>query len=111
MAKTTKKIKAAKKIAETSKTVKAPKLDYTLEVSVNDLIYKAKAKDLTEALTDFINSPDFPFAIKTKVIIRYGKGNDIRQRLWHVPEARRIFSLIKLKQTALEILVAKLSLE
>lgn len=98
------------KAKETKEEVK-PKKDYTLEISVNDLNYKTKAKDLTEALTDFVNSPDYPFGVKTKLIIRYGKGDDIRQRIIPVQEARRLISVISKKTTAFEILIAKLTRE
>ena len=48
------------------------KLDYHLEIRVNDVefITKTIAKDMETALTKFVESPDFPFGAKTKTIIK-----------------------------------------
>ena len=101
------KVKAPKTEKKTKKV--APRKDYHLEVRVNDIVFKTKAKDLNEALTQFINSPEFPFAPKTKTFITFGKGKNASQRLFHVPEARRIFSMISHKPSALEVLATKLT--
>lgn len=91
------------------KVPKAKKLDYSLEVSVNDVVYKGEAKDMKQALADFISSSAFPFAIKTKVLVKYSKGGVERSQFYHVPEARRIFKIISLKDSALELLATKLT--
>lgn len=101
--------KAPAKKLGSSKPKKAPK--YRLEVIVNDTDYKGTADSLTQALTDFVESGDFPFGVKTRVVIRYKKGDVERQKLWHVPEARRVFNIISAKPSALELLATKLEAE
>lgn len=100
----TKKVKKEVKASE-----EKVKNDYHLTVYVNDVVFSTKAKDLTEALTQFINSPEFPNAPKTKTIFKFGKGKTLSQRLFHVPEARRMFSIISHKPSALEVLASKLT--
>ncbi len=73
------------------------KLNCQLEVVVNDLVYKGEAETLDQCLKDFIASPDFPFAVKTRVVIRYSEGDKAGQVIWPTLKARRQFNLISLK--------------
>jgi len=91
------------------KAPKTVKKDYTLEVRVNDVIFKTEAKNLKEALTDFINSKEFPFSFKTRTVIKYGKGDNVKLRIMPVVEARRIFNIISSKPMALDVLANKLT--
>lgn len=104
-----------------AKTKKTPKLGsgkttptkkpYSLEVVVNDTVYQRNAKNLSMALRDFVEGGDFPYGVKTRVVIRYKKGKVERQRLLHVPEARRVFNMISAKPSALELYADKLEAE
>lgn len=99
------------KVKETKKEVKVgkSKLDYHLEVQVNDLVYKGEAVSLTQAFTDFVNSPVYPFNVKTRVLVRYGNGKVEKQLTWPTMMGKRKFNLIQLKPTHLEFLADKLT--
>ena len=90
---------------------KKPAKSFTLEVYVNDLKYKAKAKNLETALRDFVASPAFPFSIKTRVFLKFGKGKDLSTRTYSVNIGRRLFRNIQFKESALEILSDRLQQE
>ena len=104
--------KVVKKAVKKLGAVKAPKkvkgLDYFLEVSFNDVVYKVEAVDFKQALKDFVGSSEFPFAFKTRVLVKYGKGSEERSQFYHVPEARKVFKMVSLKESALELLASKL---
>ncbi len=100
--------KVAKKPVKKLGANAAPKkLAYHLEIKVNDVEFKTDANDMAEAISQFINSPEFPFAVKTKVFVKYSKGGVERAQLYHVPEARKVFRMIALKPSALELLAFK----
>lgn len=103
MPKTKKTVKTTPK-----KTVKKEnKKPYHLEIRVNDMEFKTDAKDVETALNEFLESPQFPFGSKTSVFITLTKGNKKLKRLWHTPEARRVFRQIQLKPEALNVLATK----
>jgi F0F1-type ATP synthase delta subunit len=104
-AKTTK----AKKVEEVVETPKEKVDGYSFEVHVNDVTFKTKAVDLKSALTEFIKSPEFPFGIKTRVFMRFGKGKKIVNHTIPVVIARRLFSILSHKANAVEILAIKLT--
>jgi len=81
---------------------------YFLEVSVNDSEYKGFADSLESALSDYVSSPEFPTSVKTRVFMKFGKGNDVQERTYPVFVARRLFSRISFRESALEILANKL---
>ena len=98
------------------KKISKPKIEvekkpkYHLEVNVNDLEYKGEAESLEQALTDFVNSPDFPFSVKTRVFMKFGKeGEELQTRFYPVIVARKLFKRISFKESALEILANKLN--
>lgn len=91
--------------------VEKPKVatpSYSLEIRVNDVEFKTKAKSLAEAFTKFVESPEFPLGAKTTAFVKYSKGKNVRSKIWHTPEARRVFRAISHKPTVLEVLAAKL---
>lgn len=88
---------------------KKAKLDYQLEISVNDTVFKAEAISLADALRSFVNSSSFPLGAKTQALVKYNDGKVYRQKVWHTPEARRVFRVIALKPEALEVLASKLT--
>lgn len=100
---------------ETTKKVKSEEVkekpNCVLEIKVNDVEYKTKAKNLNEALTNFVKSPEFPISVKTKVVINYSEGKKKGRRILPVSVARRLFSLVNLKPAAIEIFTNKLTLE
>jgi hypothetical protein len=84
--------------------------DVRFEVLVNDTHFKTDANSLPEAIAEFINSPLFPIgAIKTKVIIRLGIGDDVTQKIWQSAEARRIFSNLSIKPDLIALFSEKIS--
>ena len=93
----------------TKEKVKKSKGDYRFEVLVNDLHYKVNANSLQEAIEDFMKSPDFPTFIKTKVILRFGQGDNLTQHLWPVSEARRVFANLDIKPELTELFASKLT--
>lgn len=95
----------------TRKTTKRRKPPYSLEVEVNDTTFKTNAKSMTEALTKFVESPEFPLGPKTVTLVRYSKGRNKGRQVWHTPRARRLFRQIALKSSALEVLGAKMQEE
>lgn len=102
--------KVAKKKLGAKKTKKAPKKRkpaYHLEIRVNDVEFKTDAKDLTTALTEFVESSDFPLGAKTVTFIKYSKGKNERKQIWQTPEARRVLRSISLKPSYLEVLATK----
>lgn len=68
----------AKTVSKKVSVKKAP-ADYSLEVRVNDLVLKATAKTMGEALSKI--APEFPFGAKTKVVVNYSKGKAKRLRI------------------------------
>lgn len=104
---TKKKEKVAEKKVE--KTVEKTG-DVHFEVLVNDLHFKTDANTLPEAIATFLNSPEFPAgAIKTKVVVRIGTGDDLSQKVWQSAEARRIFSNLNIKPDLIELFSDKIS--
>ena len=103
------KLKEKKVKPKVEKVEKNPKLDYHLEVHVNDLVYKGQAETLEQALTDFVNNPNFPFSVKTRMFLKFGKeGEPEQSRTYPVFVARKLLNRISFRESALEILANKL---
>lgn len=85
------------KTKTTKEVKKAPKEEYKLEVSVNDFVYKGSAETLDQAILDFVKSPKFPFAVKTRCLIKYSDGKKERQIVWPAIKAHRQFRRLSLK--------------
>lgn len=98
--------KVSKKVA---KKVEEKVKDFRFEVIVNDVHFKTAANSLKEAIEEFMGSKDFPSAIKTKVILRFGQGDTLTQHLWPLAEARRVFSNLEIKPDLTELFASKLS--
>ena len=98
-----------KKVTEKKVVKEKVEKNFRFEVLVNDLHFKTKAASLKEAIEEFMNSQDFPAAIKTKVILRFGEGDVLTQHLWPLAEARRVFSNLDIKPELTELFAAKLS--
>ena len=71
---------------------KAKKEKVSLEVQVNDSVYKGGGKTLAEALANYAKSPEFPVGVKTFVVFKYGSGKSAAKRLLPVSRARGIFN-------------------
>ncbi len=94
----------------TKKTKKAPKKPkYRLEVEVNGNKFETGAEDMETALSEFVESPEFPLGAKTLAIFRYSDGKIERIKVLHTPEARRLFKIISLKPDALAVYAKKLT--
>lgn len=89
---------------------KTKKSDFRFEVIVNDTHFKTTKDTLPEAIEEFLNSPEFPAgAIKTKVIVRMGTGDELTQKIWQSAEARRVFSNLSIKPELIELFSEKIS--
>ena len=101
----------ATKKAPVKKAVKKEvkeKKGYTLEVSVNDVEYKGKGETMVDALSSFVASPVFPFGVKTRVFLKFSDGKKEGKQLYRPIVARRVFSAMSSKPSAVEILARKL---
>lgn len=99
-----------KKVTKTKKEKAVKKGDVRFEVMVNDVHFKTSANSLPEAIEEFLKSPEFPAgAIKTKVIVRMGSGDELSQKIWQSAEARRIFSNLSIKPDLIELFSEKIS--
>src|SRR3990167_5621654 len=94
--------KAVKKETDTRRGL------YTLDVSVNDVEYKGSANSLEQALSDFVVSPSFPFGVKTRVFLKFSDGEKSGSQRYGALVARRVFSAISHKPSAVEILASKM---
>lgn len=98
----------ATKKTKVEKEVKPKKgLAFKLEVRVNDLVYKGEADSLETAIASFVASPDYPFAVKTPVVIRYGSKDKEMQVTWPVMLARRKMRLMRIKPTLINLVGGK----
>ena len=102
------KTKKEKKVIVEEVTPTEKRGQYTLEIDINDSHFKAKANSLKDAFVDIIGRPDFPFAPKTRVFIKCGKGKVVNTKIMNVVMARRIFSIMDHKESAVEIFTNKL---
>ena len=116
-----KKVSASPKVTK-KRVTKKPKVslgsvgtdaskEFHLEVNVNDGVYKGDADTLAQALSDFVNDPFFPQAIKTKVFLKYSKGEVQRHKLLSVPRARAIFTRMSFDPNRLAIIAERLTHE
>lgn len=88
-----KRLGVVKKVRE-NKADEAPKFDYHLEISFNDDVFKADANSLADCLKLFVDSPAFPFAIKSMVVLKYSIKGTENQRVLSSQRASRMFRLI-----------------
>ena len=94
------------------KTVKVVKeKEYKLEVNLNDTVFKYKGDTLLDTLQSFVNDPDFPLAVKTKVFLKYSKGKVERHKLMNVSSARTIFKRLRFDEDQANFLAEKLEHE
>lgn len=99
---------AKKKETKLGSKVKKADSSFKLEVKVNDLIYKGEADSLTQALTDFVKCPNYPFAVKTRFLLKYGNSKTEKQLIWNVMIARRKLKLMSLKESVVAMLAGQL---
>lgn len=90
------------------KTTKKKEGEYYVEVSVNDVVLKGSGDSFVAALTEVVNSPDFPYGAKTQVILNYAKGDTKKRRVMQTIIGRKMLNLIALKPTAVEVFAQKL---
>ena len=105
-----KETKVAVKKVKKVKTIKADK-PYHLEIKVNDVDFKTDAKDLETALTEFVESPDFPFGAITDAVIKYSKGEKEGSKIWRVALARRILGTMRIDPDSIKVLAEELTQE
>ena len=96
---------------ETSKETKKKEKDYKLEVHLNDMIIKSKGDTLLEAIKGFVSSDDFPLAVKTKVFLKYSKGEVERHKILGLGSARTIFKRLRFDDDQANFLAEKLTHE
>ena len=102
------KIKEIIKKVEKPKTIFSSSGKYTLAVKVNDVDYKGSADTMVQALTDFVTSKSYPLGAKTFAVFNVSNGEKTYSEIWRVARCRKIFNLMSLKPTAIEIVAGKL---
>ena len=95
------------KTAEVKK-VKKSEGKYTLAVKVDDVDYKGSADTMVQALTDFVASKEYPLGAKTFAVFNVSNGDKSYSEIWRVARCRKMFNLMSLKPTAIEIVAGKL---
>ena len=100
--------KETKKVKVAGATKKKAGSEYYIGVEVNDLVYKGEADSLVQALLDFVKSPEYPFAVKTRFLLKYGNSETEKQLIWNVMMARRKLKLMSIKPQVAEILSGQL---
>ena len=90
------------------KTTKKTAGKYTLAVKVDDVNYKGNADTMVQALTDFVASKHYPLGAKTFAVFNIGNGEKTYSEIWRVTRCRKMFNLMSLKPTAIEIVAGKL---
>ena len=78
---------------------------------MNDMVFKYEGDTLLETVQAFVNNPDFPLAVKTKVFLKYSKGNVERHKLVNVSAARTIFKRLRFDEDQAKFLADKLTHE
>lgn len=96
--------KTTKRVARKTPVKKVSKPKFTLEVQVNDLVYKGSADSLNQAMSDFISNPNYPFTIKTRALVRFSDGKVDRQVVYPVVRARRLFKIFSIKPDRADLL-------
>ena len=92
-----------------TKAVKEKKGDHTLLVSVNDVKYKGSGATMVDALAGFVSSKDFPFAVKTAVVMKFSDGKKKGTQTLRALMGRRLFSAMAHKPSAIEIQARKMA--
>ena len=89
--------------------VKKAKGAYSLEVSVNDVKYKGSGATMVDALAGFVSSKDFPFAVKTAVVMKFSDGEKKGTQILRALMGRRLFNAMAHKPAAIEIQARKMA--
>ena len=87
------------------------KKEFKLEAHLNDTVFKHEGNTLLEAVQAFVNREDFPFAVKTKVFLKYSKGGVERHKILPVSSARVILKRLRFDEDQAKFLADKLTRE
>src|SRR3990167_10906131 len=87
------------------------KKEFKLEAHLNDTVFKHEGDTLLEAVQAFVNREDFPFAVKTKVFLKYSKGDVERHKLMNLSSSRTIFKRLRFDEDQARFLADKLTHE
>ena len=101
----TKTKKVAKKSVKTTKKVSKPKPDHHVEVRVNDMVYKGEGMNFFDVLQEYVKSPNYPFAVKTKVYFRFSNKDGVATRSYFNPRANRMFKRLAFSPKEIQNLV------
>ena len=85
--------------------------EFKLEAHLNDTVFKHEGDTLLEAVQAFVNSEDFPFAVKTKVFLKYSKGDVERHKILPVSSASVILKRLRFDEDQARFLADKLTRE
>ena len=85
--------------------------EFKLEAHLNDTVFKHEGDTLLEAVQAFVNREDFPFAVKTKVFLKYSKGGVERHKILPVSSARVILKRLRFDEDQAKFLADKLTRE
>lgn len=107
--KTTKKVVKKGVVKKVAEKVGVSKLQYSLEVTFNDTVFKTKARGFEEALTNFVESPVFPVnGVKTPVHLTFSYQDKEGSINWNPAVARRRLNMLRLKGWTVTSLAANL---
>ena len=96
------------KIKTKEPKVKKSEGKYTLAVKVDDVNYKGSADSMVQALTGFVASKGYPLGAKTFAVFSVGNGDKTYSEIWRVARCRKMFNLMSIKPTAIELIARKM---
>lgn len=101
----------AKTKVKEGKVVEAKKPTYQLGLVVDDVEFQLAGKSFEEALNKFADAENFPFGVKTRVVVNFTKGSKKAFQVWQPVKARRLLTQIKNKDWGLKILADQMENE
>jgi hypothetical protein len=106
-----KKVNASPKVTKKLGSKVKKEKEYKLEAHLNDTVIKTEGDTLLEAIQAFVTSDEFPFAVKTKVFLKYSHGDVERHKLLPLAGARTILRRLKFSEDQAKFLAEKLTHE
>ena len=105
------KLKEKKESPKVTKKVTKKEKEFKLEAHLNDTVFKHEGDTLLEAVQAFVNREDFPFAVKTKVFLKYSHNGVERHKILTVSSARVILKRLRFDEDQAKFLADKLTRE
>jgi len=102
------KTKTPKVVKKAVKKVVKKDGECSLDIVAGDVHYKGSADSFVEALTDFTESKNYPEGAKVLTVVNFSKGKEKRTEIWRVQKSRRMFNLLKMKPSVVEMVARKM---